>query len=107
MRRQPEADLQAKVLHLAALYGWRRAHFRTAYQPGAGKWVTPMSGETGFPDLVLLRPPRLIFAELKSDTGTMSPGQKEWKADLTQTPQVEYYLWRPRDLEDIVDILKR
>lgn len=99
--------LQAKVMDMARLFGWRRAHFRTAYQPGAGKWVTPMSGETGFPDLVLLRPPRLIFAELKSDVGRLTSQQKEWITDLSQIEGIEVYVWKPKDLDEIQRILAR
>lgn len=107
MSKGPEAILQAKVMDLARLMGWHRAHFRTAYQPGAGKWVTPMSGEKGFPDLVLVRPPRLIFAELKSDRGRTTDDQDEWLSLLAQVPHIEVYLWRPRDLEQIATILSR
>ena len=106
MSKGPEAALQSKVMDLARLYGWHRAHFRTAYQPGAQRWLTPMSGEKGFPDLVLVRPPRLIFAELKSDTGRLSPHQKEWLSLLDQT-SIEVYLWRPADLDEIHEILKK
>ncbi len=100
MSKGPEAILQAKVMDLARLYGWHRAHFRVAYMPGRDRWVTPMSGETGFPDLVLVKPPRLIFAELKSKVGRLSPPQKEWLFLLAQT-NTETYVWRPADLDQI------
>lgn len=105
MTKGPEAALQAKVLDLAKMFGWHRMHTRAAYQPGAGKWMTPLSGEKGYPDLTLVRPPRLVFAELKSDRGYATPEQKEWLALLDSVPGVEVYLWKPRDLEDIAKIL--
>lgn len=101
----PEAVLQAKIMDLARLYGWRRAHFRTAYQPGAEKWVTPMSGEKGFPDLVLVRGPRLIFAELKSDRGRVSKDQRAW-LDMLEGTCAEVYEWRPADYDEITEVLK-
>ncbi len=108
MSKGPEAVLQAKIMNMARLFGWRRTHFRTAYQPGAERWMTPLSGEKGFPDLVLVRPPRLIFAELKSDKGRLSPDQELWLADLEAIPTgIEVYLWRPNDLQDIHRILER
>ncbi len=108
MGKGPEAILQAKIMDLARLFGWRRAHFRTAYQPGAERWLTPMSGEKGFPDLVLIRPPRLIFAELKSEKGRLSLDQELWLADLEEIPTgIEVYLWRPSDIDEIQAILKR
>ncbi len=108
LSKGPEAVLQAKIMDMARLFGWRRTHFRTAYQPGAERWVTPMSGEKGFPDLVLVRPPRLIFAELKSKTGRLSLDQELWLADLERIPTgIEVYLWRPSDIDEIQAILKR
>ena len=36
----------------------------------------------GWPDLVLCRPPEIIFAELKTDRGGVPPAQREWLNDL-------------------------
>lgn len=67
----------------------------------------------GFPDLVLVRGPRLIFAELKRQARSAkpTPAQEEWLdrlgvveravADANATvASVEVYLWRPEDLLD-------
>jgi hypothetical protein len=54
---------------------------------------------------VLVRPPRLAFAELKSEHGEASERQLEWMDVLRLLPQVEVYLWRPRDWETIVEVL--
>jgi hypothetical protein len=61
--------------------------------------------DPGFPDLVLVRQPRIIFAELKSAGGRMSAHQKLWLAALLGCP-VEVYLWRPADRPDIEMILR-
>jgi len=74
----PEAALEAKVIQLARMYGWLLMHPRAAYQPGAGKWLTPLSGDAGYPDLTMVRGTRVIFAELKSDKGRLQPNQKVW-----------------------------
>jgi hypothetical protein len=51
--------------------------------------------EPGFPDFVLTRRRRTIFAKLKSDTGRLSAPQRRWLAALSQNPVPEVYLWRP------------
>ena len=120
-----EAAFQAQVLHLAALKGWRTAHFRTAMD-SRGRHRTPVAGDgKGFPDLVLARvdgwrngqPPatepfdpntiaggRVIFAELKSDRGRFEPGQRDWLTALQQAG-AEVYVWRPADWDEIVEVL--
>ena len=90
-----ERDLTSYVRDVAAALGWRRYH----------TWLSKHS-PAGFPDEVLLRSPRLVFAELKSETGTLRPEQAAWLSDLAQVPGVETYLWRPSDMEAIAEILR-
>jgi hypothetical protein len=75
----------------------------------------------GFPDLVLLRPPRLIFAELKTERGKLTRAQEDWLEALAMVGSmpgesydrawrvavapVEPYVWRPADRPDIERIL--
>ena len=47
----------------------------------------------GFPDLVIVGR-RLLFRELKSQTGRISPAQAEWLAELRQAGQ-DANVWRP------------
>jgi hypothetical protein len=95
-----EAAFTATVLELARVLGWRVVHFRPART--ARGWRTPVQGDgAGFPDVVLVKPPRVIFAELKSDTGTVSPQQRAWLDALGRCPGVEAHVWRPRDLREI------
>lgn len=92
-----EKQFQAQVLDLARLSGWLVYHTHDSRRSAPG-----------FPDLVLLRPPRLVFAELKTEKGRIRPEQRAWVEALsgcTQAP--ESYLWRPRDLEEVQGILKR
>ena len=61
-----EAELQKAVIAAARAQGWRVAHFRPA-QVRPGRYVTPVDADgAGFPDLVLCRGDRLVFAELKA-----------------------------------------
>jgi hypothetical protein len=50
----------------------------------------------GFPDLVLVKPPRLIFAELKAEGKNPTPEQEVWLRALEKLwPHVEVQVWRP------------
>ena len=87
-----EANLQAAIVDLARLLRWRVAHFRPA-QNGRGDWRTAVSADgAGFPDLVLARNGVVIFAELKSQKGRISPTQEAWLAALPHS-----LVWRPAD----------
>jgi len=72
------------------------------YHPFLSKW-----SPKGYPDITIVKVPRLIFAELKSEKGKISPEQAEWLELLRQCKTVEAYLWRVNEvsLEDIAEIL--
>lgn len=91
-----EKQWQRHVEQLAAYLHWTVYHTHDSRRSNAG-----------FPDLVLARPPRLIFAELKTEKGRLRPAQSIWKALLEACPGVEYYLWRPTQLDEVKAILKR
>lgn len=92
-----ENELLNSVLELAAVYDWMAHHCRPA-QVRAGRWVTPIAGNSGFPDLVLAHPSgRVKFAELKADRGQVRPEQKVWASVLETHPGIEVHLWRPKD----------
>ncbi|WP_346927547.1 hypothetical protein, partial [uncultured Arthrobacter sp.] len=77
-----ERELQDAVIELARLLGWRVAHFRPARVRRGGREIyeTPVAADgKGWPDLVLVRGSRLIFAEMKSGTGRLSDAQIAWK----------------------------
>ncbi len=84
-----EKELLRLVVDLAAIYGWR------AYHP----WLS-IHSPRGWPDLALVRPPRLILAELKTRRGVLSPSQLEWGELLAAVDGVTYRVWRPADLDD-------
>ena len=94
-----EKELQAAVIELAHLYGWFVAHFRPA-QNARGDWRTPVAADgKGFPDLVMVRREQLMFVELKSAKGRLSPEQEIWIAKLDDTC-AEVFVWYPKDWLD-------
>ena len=90
-----EKQFQAQVITLAQLNGWM--HYHT--------YLSKRSPH-GFPDLVLVRGERVIFAELKSQYGRLRQDQRKWLEALTPTGN-EVYLWRPSDFPEIEKILSR
>jgi hypothetical protein len=100
-----ERDWQRFVINLAHTLGWRVAHFRTA-QNQRGQWLTPVAADgAGFPDLVLARD-RIIYAELKTNTGKLSAQQVQWQQAITATGG-EHHVWRPRDKDVVQRVLER
>ena len=75
--------------------------------PSCGRPSLVIRNPVGKPDLELVRPPRVIFAELKLEDGRLSREQASRIARLKACPGVEVYTWRPRDWPDIVRILAR
>jgi hypothetical protein len=92
-----EADFQQRVMDAARRAGWRVAHFRAA-KTQRGNWITPMTGDKGFPDLALAKDGRVILAELKSDKGKPSKEQLAWLAAVGGHGR----LWSPENWEAIL-----
>lgn len=98
-RNAPEKILQDKVIQLARMNGFRVQHSRPVQQKD-GRWLTAIQGDAGFPDLCLAHRERgVLFIELKSDTGKLSPGQVMWQQALM--PHVEWWLVREQDLDKL------
>jgi len=92
--RMSEAEFQKRVVEYATRHFWL-------------VWWTPISKRTnpGEPDLRMLRPPRYVLAELKSQTGRIRPEQAIALEYATQS-NIENYLWRPSNWNEIIEILK-
>lgn len=90
-----ERQLQESVQTLAEYLGWWVWHDNDSRR-----------NKAGWPDLVLIRPGRLIFAELKTETGRLTIEQRRILSMLYAAKQ-EVYIWRPNDMETIRGILKR
>jgi hypothetical protein len=89
-----ERELSQSIVNAARELGWKV--YRT--------WNSIHSPK-GFPDLTMVRGDRLIFAELKTDAGKVTPDQQSWLDALNVSGRCEVYLWRPADLEAAYKIL--
>lgn len=89
-----EREWQGQVVRAARLLGWSTYHTHDSRR-----------SEPGWPDLALVRD-RLVMAELKTDTGRISPAQRRW-LDLLQNAGIEAHVWRPRDIDEVLAVLKR
>ncbi|HEX3331846.1 MAG TPA: VRR-NUC domain-containing protein [Gaiellales bacterium] len=89
-----EKAFQQSVIQLARLTRWR-----VFYD------TEPVGSPPGWPDLTLCRDGVLLFRELKTDTGRLSPEQRRWEDDL-QACGMDVSVWRPRDWPVIEATLK-
>lgn len=128
-----ETAFASQVEDLLKLYGWRWTHFRPAWSSKG--YRTPIKGHKGFPDYVAVRPPRLLFIELKDQYSKPSPEQEAWLGDLRECVKTivgealtvdrkgkvatldmtcavpvfripEVYLWRPSQFDEVRRILE-
>ena len=105
LRQVKESAWTRQVIQLARTLGWRVHHSRPAINQ-RGRWLTPLAGAAGLPDLVLVKPPRVVFAELKRQHGyELSEGQRAWLEDLSRCPGVESYVWKPGDVREVATLL--
>lgn len=95
-----EAQLQQAVIDLAHTLGYLVHHCRPA-RDGSGRWSTPIQGDAGFPDLVLVGRGRVVFAELKAESGLLSTEQMGWDLAISRATvgngRVVCTWWRPSD----------
>ena len=89
-----EKVFMAQVIDLASICGWLVYHTHDSRR-----------SQVGFVDLVLVRK-RVLWVELKAETGTLSPVQQVW-SDWLKAAEQEVYLWRPSDWDEIQKVLAR
>lgn len=100
LRAWTEAQLQGAVEAIAGASGWRYYHApdnRPVTAASGKRYV--QSIKRGFPDLTLVKGPRLLFVELKRQKPkmTIDQAQIDWLLEL-QAAGAEVALWRPSDL---------
>lgn len=96
-----EDDFLDRTFDLAEHRGWLFVQFTKARMPD-GSWRTPFKGRKGFPDALFARDGVFLAVEFKSDTGTLSPEQKEWAEHI---PGALHRVWRPKDWPEVARTL--
>lgn len=92
-----EREWQVTIETLARWCGWRVYHTYDSRRSNAG-----------FPDLVLVHPDgRLIFAELKTETGKVTKAQEAWLHDLESADKPTAVVWRPSSIDAAKKALER
>lgn len=93
-----EKAFQQTVVDYAKLHGWMVYHTHRSTK-----------SEYGFPDDVLVRADWVIFAEIKTERGKLSPAQRAWLCALVRiaehTRGVGVFIWRPSSWPVIERIL--
>lgn len=97
--RQSERAFQAQVVQAARLLGWWVFHDRDS-----------RGSEAGLPDLILIRPPRVLWLELKGfradgRRGPLSHAQQRVLAALAASGQAVYAFW-PDDWDQLETLLQ-
>jgi Holliday junction resolvase len=93
-----EAQWMVTIGDALDLTGWAWIHHRPAHRKH-GKWTTPTQGNSskGFPDIVAVRSPRVLWIEVKTNAGRAIPEQKQWVESLRSSDQEAHVLHFPRD----------
>ena len=99
-RKSPEEKFQADIKKWAEANGWLYYHtHRSDRSP------------KGFPDVVMVRGGRIIFAELKAGKNKATTEQLKWLDELGKAEvlgsNVSVYLWYPFDWPYIENLLRR
>ena len=107
--RVTEKRFQSQVLAYAAMMGWSAWHDNATNAPrrcsGCGQTRSLPRNTAGLPDLVLIRRPRVVWAELKAERGRLRPAQKAWIEELRACGQA-VYVWRPSSWEEVERVLR-
>lgn len=95
------------MVDLAQRLGWRYWHLSDSRKLVRRGELVPDPEAAGFPDLVLAHPRRgrLLFRELKSDTGRLRAKQRE-ALEALEAAGADVAVWAPKDWDRVVADLR-
>ena len=90
MKFKNESDFKSSVIDLAKHTGWKWYHNPDSRRSSAG-----------FPDLVLVKPPNVLFVELKMDNpgSKLTADQLDWQKKLNDCTDVKACVITPDSYE--------
>ena len=88
-----EKEWQSQVVTIAKAAGWHVIHHFDSRRT-----------QGGVPDLWLMKPPRMIFAELKTEKGKLQDDQRDTLLMIMDCG-VEATLWRPSHINEVERVL--
>jgi hypothetical protein len=91
-----EDELLRNVHDMAKAYRCRFYHPLPAevWERGRRRWHTPLMGDAGWPDVVIVGNKGILFRELKQQRGNPSPAQWKWIETLIRGGG-NAAIWRP------------
>ena len=93
-RRTEEAEFQRKVTDLCDYL-----HLKWHHETDSRR------SKKGFPDLLIAGPGGVLFVELRSEKGRITPEQREW-LDQLHRAGANVHVWRPSNFNEATVILK-
>lgn len=97
MRNRLEAQFRQEIVDFATIHDWL-----VHYSPDSRKGFSSIPG---FPDLVMARGERVIFAELKVSPRKPTPEQWAWLNCLRHNPAIEVYVWYSSGMQKVKERL--
>lgn len=94
-----EQEWQQQFVQLATALGWKHMHVRRSL--GKGRRWTTATNVDGWPDLTLWHPKqrRVVFVELKSETGRVTAEQRAVHVSL-RTAGADVRVYKPSELAE-------
>lgn len=101
-----EVDYQRQVVEAAHLFRWSVNHVRRSVTGAKNQRWTTATTVIGWPDLTCVRPPRLIFIELKGHNGCLTPEQEIVLGLLDACDGIQAFVSWPWEIDSVLELLR-
>ncbi len=99
-------EFEDQIIRLARVHGYL-VHHQRPMQRADGQWRSGISGDKGFPDLVLCGRGRVMFRECKVGRAKTTPEQFQWLMGMSDAG-LDAKVWRPEMMDEIqADLARR
>lgn len=101
--RATELDCERTIIAGARMLGYRVHGERAAFS--RGKFSTPIKGDPGWPDLVIVGHGYCFVAELKRRPNKVEPAQQAWLDSLSAAGIHAGVVWVPEGMDGFLGML--